>query len=112
VVFGYTWGDFSTEFLRLEPIDVILGADCFFDNSAVFDDIFASVVYLFRKNPDAVFLTTYQVRSTNRNIAYLLEKWDLQAEAILLSSFLPPEKADQINQEIELISISKKKATL
>lgn len=32
-VLGFTWGKFSTDVLMLDPVDYIIGADCFYDNS-------------------------------------------------------------------------------
>jgi len=32
-VLGFTWGKYSTEILMLDPVDYIIGADCFYDNS-------------------------------------------------------------------------------
>jgi len=106
VVFGYTWGDFSSTFLGLQKIDVILGADCFYDNSPAFDDILASVAFVMKKNHAAVFLTTYQVRSATRSIVHLLDKWGLKGEVIPLNTFMPPEKITNMNQEIELVRIT------
>lgn len=30
-VMGLKWGQFTTNLLNLQPVDVILGSDCFFD---------------------------------------------------------------------------------
>lgn len=111
VVLGHQWGDFSEHILSLSPSpSVILAADCFYDNSSEFDDVLASVSYFFRKAPDknGIFVTTYQVRSSYRTITHLLEKWEMQAENIPIETFMPEEKLNALNNQIELLIIKLK----
>eukprot|EP01027_Heterolobosea_sp_BB2_P018646 GEZU01026233.1.p1 GENE.GEZU01026233.1~~GEZU01026233.1.p1 ORF type:complete len:280 (-),score=17.43 GEZU01026233.1:55-894(-) len=90
------------------PPEVIIAADCFYDTKD-FDNIFATVSYLFDeyrywcKNTDdtptraasshedlcsgPIFITTYHERSENRSIEFFLRKWGMTALEVPLSSF-------------------------
>lgn len=74
------WGNLSTELLQLgQPEccpDLILGSDCFYDSKA-FDDLLFTVAYFLAKNPEAVFITSYQERNADRSIWHLLLKWGM-----------------------------------
>ncbi|NXL91147.1 MET23 protein, partial [Alectura lathami] len=85
-VIGVTWGRISPELLSLAPVDVILGADVFFDPKD-FEDILTTVYFLLEKNPRAQFWTTYQVRSADWSIEALLYKWRLKSTHVPLHSF-------------------------
>ena len=64
-VVGHSWGNFTAPIIRAkhaQPFDYILGADLFYDNSATFEDIIASVTYLIGDNANAKFVTTYHKR--------------------------------------------------
>lgn len=104
-ILGFTWGHFSPDIMDLNP-DFVLGADCFYDNSEVFEDAIASIHYFIEKNPHCRFLTTYQERSSQRSILYLLQKWNLQARSIDTSN-LPLEELD-LKNTIHLIEIYRK----
>ena len=86
-VVGLTWGVFSAEVVGLPPAVAVLGADCLYDTDgaasalamhkhhtagsplrpshnrpADFDALFATVVYLLQKSPQASFITAYKNR--------------------------------------------------
>lgn len=75
-VVGITWGLFLSSVIKLGPLDLILGSDCFYDPS-VFEDILVTVSFLLERNPTARFLCTYQERSADWSIEHLLSKWNL-----------------------------------
>lgn len=78
-VIGFTWGLFLDTLNSFEPVHFILGSDCFYEPS-VFEDILVSVSYILDINPDAVFLCTYQERSSDWSIEHLLAKWNLKCQ--------------------------------
>jgi predicted nicotinamide N-methyase len=96
-VLGFTWGKFSTDVLMLDPVDYIIGADCFYDNSEAFEDNISSVVYFMRKNKNLKYITSYQERSSHSSIDALLRKWRLRAKEITLEDFFPFEKYSLAN---------------
>jgi len=66
---------------RMIPkIDVILGADVFYE-PALFEPLIATVAELLSGN-DAKFITAYEERSAKRNINHLLERYGLFGEVI------------------------------
>jgi uncharacterized RDD family membrane protein YckC len=70
-----TWGDFTPRLLALPPQDVLLGADVLYD-SAEFEPLLATVVFLLRRAPPgAAFVTAYQQRSRHASLAWRLEHW-------------------------------------
>ncbi|XP_065661299.1 histone-arginine methyltransferase METTL23 isoform X2 [Hydra vulgaris] len=71
-----TWGRFSHELFKLASVDIILGSDSFY-NKNDFEDILYTVSYFLNKNPNAVFWTSYQLRSCDYSIEFLLSKWNL-----------------------------------
>ncbi|RXG61757.1 Methyltransferase-like protein 23 [Armadillidium vulgare] len=85
-VIGLTWGLFTPELLNLEPIDIILGSDCFYD-PAVFEDILVTVSYLLENNPNSKFVCSYQERASDWSIEHLLHKWNLMCISLPLHSF-------------------------
>lgn len=86
-VMGLSWGLISPEVLKLEGnLDVILGSDCFYD-PIVFENILVTVSYLLECNPSAKFIFSYQERSSDWSIEYLLHKWNLKCRILVLESF-------------------------
>ncbi|KAK0081915.1 hypothetical protein PV325_011385 [Microctonus aethiopoides] len=83
-VIGITWGLFLTNLLKIGPLDLILGSDCFYEPS-VFEDIVVTVAFLLERNPHAKFLCTYQERSADWSIEHLLNKWGLTCNHIPLT---------------------------
>jgi predicted nicotinamide N-methyase len=67
--------------------DVILGADVLY-SSEDFDPVLATVAAVMDRHPAAVFITTYQERSTRRTLSPHLEKYGLRAETVPIESFL------------------------
>ncbi|XP_070595910.1 histone-arginine methyltransferase METTL23 isoform X2 [Erythrolamprus reginae] len=85
-VIGLTWGHVSPCLLTLDPVDLILGADVFFEPED-FEDVVSTVHYLMERNPHTQFWTTYQVRSANWSIEGLLYKWEMESTYVPLQSF-------------------------
>lgn len=111
-VIGITWGLFSPELISLPPMDIILVSDCFYD-SKDFDDIFVTLSYILEKNDKCEIWCTYQIRSTDKSLAYHLEQWNLTCVYIPLSSFEAngPCVADSNypgNHTIEMLKIFRK----
>lgn len=105
-IIGFTWGNFSPDILKLCP-DIIIAADCFYDNSNVFEDAISSIDYFMQKNLNCRFITTYQERSSQRSIAFLLSKWNMEAKSIDISN-LPLDNYN-LKNTIHLIEIVKKR---
>ncbi|KAG0198919.1 Methyltransferase-like protein 23 [Mortierella sp. GBA30] len=112
MVRGLNWGDFTlsnaqnldggllqliSDITQIRPhknskIDIILGSDTFYNPPGTdewifarldFEPLLATVSYIInRHNQDCVFLSTYQNRSSKRNIDHLLQKWDLEGRLI------------------------------
>ncbi|GFR67883.1 methyltransferase-like protein 23 [Elysia marginata] len=80
-VVGITWGRISQELCDLKPIDIILASDCFYDTKD-FEDVLMTMAFLLENNPSAEIWVSYQERSSERSIKYLLDKWDLSAEEL------------------------------
>ncbi|XP_074871040.1 histone-arginine methyltransferase METTL23 isoform X2 [Carettochelys insculpta] len=85
-IIGLTWGQVSPNLLSLPEVDVILASDVFFEPGD-FEDVITTVYYLMKRNPEAQFWTTYQVRSSDWSIEALLYKWQLKNVHIPLWSF-------------------------
>jgi predicted nicotinamide N-methyase len=82
-----TWGLLSPGLLSsFSGIDFILGSDCFFDPE-VFHKLVATVAYLLKLNPGAVFVSSYQVRSADWHVVDLLEQWGLKSTSVALGDF-------------------------
>lgn len=81
-----TWGNITEDILHLNNIDIIVGSDCFYDKKD-FEDILFTISFLFKRNPNAVFWTTYQLRNCNYSIEELLMKWNLTSRSIPLEDF-------------------------
>ncbi|CAN6247435.1 unnamed protein product [Urochloa humidicola] len=104
-VLGLTWGDWDEPIFDLHP-DIILGADVLYD-SANFDDLFATVTFLLKHSPGAVFITTYHNRSGHHLIEFLMVKWGLKCLKLLDGfSFLPSCKAASLQGNIQLVEIA------
>ncbi|XP_059163950.1 histone-arginine methyltransferase METTL23-like isoform X1 [Physella acuta] len=80
-VVGITWGEVTSVLTDLPNIDVILSSDCFYD-SKDFEDVIMTLSYLLHKTPTAEVWCTYQERSSDRSIEYLLDKWQLMGEEV------------------------------
>nr|CAB3263771.1 methyltransferase-like protein 23 [Phallusia mammillata] len=127
---GLTWGQVSPHFVKLLQKkntkdhhafpNVILGSDCFYDET-LFEDVISTIYYLLKSSADfeqqssfkPVFLCTYQTRSADWSISALLHKWKLEYEDIPLSDFAADESdiADSGmpgNHKIEMMKISLK----
>ncbi|KAK3098758.1 hypothetical protein FSP39_022818 [Pinctada imbricata] len=85
-VLHLNWGRIDHTLLSLPKVDIILASDCFYDEKD-FEDIVVMVAFIIEQNPTAEFWCTYQERSSDRNIEFLLNQWDLVCEQIPLSSF-------------------------
>lgn len=85
-VHSIAWGRFDPDLLELPNLDIIMASDCFYDTKD-FEDIIVTVSYLLEQNENAVFLCSYQERSSMRSIEFLLDKWNLECRIIQLSSF-------------------------
>lgn len=85
-VVGITWGQFTPELLNLQPVDIILGSDCFFDTQD-FEDIIVTVSFIMEKKTNTEFWFTYQERSSSRSIEYFLIKWGLECREVPLYTF-------------------------
>eukprot|EP00002_Diphylleia_rotans_P018700 TRINITY_DN3616_c0_g1_i3.p1 TRINITY_DN3616_c0_g1~~TRINITY_DN3616_c0_g1_i3.p1 ORF type:complete len:206 (+),score=23.47 TRINITY_DN3616_c0_g1_i3:265-882(+) len=92
-VFPCNWGQFNSKLAAITNIDLILGADVFFDKS-VFQDLLETVAYVMHKHPKSEFWFSYQVRSENWSIAQDLERWGL--ESWLLESEEPIDRRDAL----------------
>eukprot|EP01127_Copromyxa_protea_P023991 TRINITY_DN9259_c0_g1_i1.p1 TRINITY_DN9259_c0_g1~~TRINITY_DN9259_c0_g1_i1.p1 ORF type:complete len:234 (-),score=28.58 TRINITY_DN9259_c0_g1_i1:58-759(-) len=102
-VIGFSWGLFNSQILSLEPFDVIVGADLFYDNIGDYENILASVIYFLRQKPGAKFYTTYHVRNSTEKLFSLLPKWNLKSQIVPLSSSIFEKY--QVTASIQLIEI-------
>lgn len=75
-IVGLTWGLLLNNLEQIQPVDIILGSDCFYDPT-VFEDILVTISFLLDRYPLAKFLCAYQERSSDWSIEHLLQKWDL-----------------------------------
>ena len=113
-----TWGYVSPwlyelldSYKELLP-DVILGADCFFDET-LFDSVLNTVSLLLKskKNADCsstpIFLCTYQNRNSWWNISEKLFKFGLSCSYIPLQSFCTlDEKLISKSDNVQMLSIT------
>ncbi|XP_024858531.1 methyltransferase-like protein 23 [Kryptolebias marmoratus] len=114
-VLGLTWGDVSPDLILLPKLDVVLGSDVFYDPED-FEDVLVTFVCLLRKNPEAQFWTTYQVRSADWSIEVLLHRWNLDCVEVPLARFGAdePELAGSSlpgSHSIQMMIITQKKDT-
>lgn len=111
-VLPLSWGSISAPILleyHKRPFpDLIIAADCFYDNKEDFDSVFATLEYFFDKNPSCSFITTYQVRSINTDIHRHAKKWGFRTEQIALDGdFSFPHDKYEFVQEVQLILITR-----
>jgi predicted nicotinamide N-methyase len=114
-VIPFTWGCFSPQLLleyqqRTWP-DMLIAADCFYDNESDHNSVFATLSYFFLKNPLCKFLLTHQVRSSNNKLQRLVQTWGFQCRQIPLdgsisSDFAFPHEKYSLLPEIRLFEIS------
>uniref|UniRef100_A0A3P8SBU1 Methyltransferase 23, arginine n=1 Tax=Amphiprion percula TaxID=161767 RepID=A0A3P8SBU1_AMPPE len=83
---GLKWGEVSPDLVLLPRLDVILGSDVFYDPRD-FEDVIVTLAFLLRKNPEAQFWTTYQLRSADWSIESLLHRWKLNCVEVELDQF-------------------------
>lgn len=112
-VLPLSWGTTSAQILleyQNRPFpDLIIAADCFYDNKEDFDAVFATLDYFFDKNPNCIFITSYQVRSINTDIDRNAKKWGFKTSRISLDGdFSFPQNKYDFIQEVQLIRISPK----
>ncbi|VDP10773.1 unnamed protein product [Soboliphyme baturini] len=74
-----TWSRFEKTLLDLPPYDVVLASDCFYDPS-VFEDVLVTMAFLLDRSPRCSIYFSYQERSCDWTIEWMLEKWHLQCE--------------------------------
>lgn len=84
-VIGITWGTFEPQLMRLDPIDLIISSDCFYD-PVVFEPILVTVSYLLDKNPHASFVCSYKERSSDWSLEPYLSKWKLSCRIFEVSN--------------------------
>lgn len=80
-IIGITWGTFEPQLLKLEPFDLIISSDCFYD-PAVFEPILVTVSYLLEKSPQSSFVCSYKERSSDWSLEPYLSKWKLSCRSI------------------------------
>lgn len=85
-IHGIKWGKLTDEIRTLPKLDFIIASDCFYDTQD-FEDILVTVAFLLSLNKSAVFIFTYQERSSSRTVEHLLYKWNLLASMVPLSEF-------------------------
>ncbi|XP_054743448.1 histone-arginine methyltransferase METTL23 [Anastrepha obliqua] len=111
-VIGLSWGLLLNSVFNIGPLDLIIGADCFYDPS-VFEDILVSISFLLERNTGAKFLCTYQERSADWSIEALLKKWKLHAVPITLDNVGKSSGIDLVElmggHTIHLIEITKER---
>ncbi|RZC25302.1 Methyltransferase-like protein 23 [Glycine soja] len=91
-VLGLTWGVWDSSIFSLQST-IILGADVLYDSNA-FDNLFATVTFLFRNSPGSTYITSYHNRSGHHLIEFWVGKWGLECLKLLDGfSFLPSDKA-------------------
>ena len=92
-VIGITWGTFEPQFLKLDPVDLIISSDCFYD-PVVFEPILVTVSYLLEKNPLASFVCSYKERSSDWSLEPWLSKWKLSCRIIEAASIFSNSDVD------------------
>lgn len=94
---GLTWGEISSLFMKFGTLDyppypdIILGSDCFFDET-LFDSILFTVTQLLKggseRNKNCKFVCTFQERNNERLLLETYFKnWNLQCKEIDLKEF-------------------------
>jgi len=92
-VIGITWGTFEPQLLKLEPVDLIVSSDCFYD-PVVFEPILVTVSYILDKNPHASFVCSYKERSSDWSLEPWLSKWKLSCRTIEATSIFSQADVD------------------
>ena len=90
---GITWGTFEPQLLKLEPVDLVISSDCFYD-PVVFEPILVTVSYLLEKNPLASFVCSYKERSCDWSLEPWLSKWKLSCRVINISDIFSDSDID------------------
>ena len=85
-IIGVIWGTITYELAQLQNVDFILLSDVFYEPSH-FEDIVCTIRFLLQRHPNAVCLSTYQIRDEKWSLHFLLDKWKLKAKRIDLNSF-------------------------
>uniref|UniRef100_A0A0K8V9G7 Methyltransferase-like protein 23 n=1 Tax=Bactrocera latifrons TaxID=174628 RepID=A0A0K8V9G7_BACLA len=111
-VIGLSWGLLLNSVFNIGPLDLIIGADCFYDPS-VFEDILVTISFLLERNKDAKFICTYQERSADWSIEALLKKWKLRSVPIIIDNLGKSSGVDLLelmgNHTIHLLEITKER---
>lgn len=92
-VMPLTWGHFNDPAFDVveKGYDLIIGCDVLYDPSS-FESLFATVKLILNYSPGARFLTTYQERSSKRNVDGLLERWGLTGKSVPFDFFSEVEE--------------------
>eukprot|EP00727_Mastigamoeba_balamuthi_P012287 m51a1_g7681 hypothetical protein (248) ;mRNA; r:10223-11163 len=104
-----TWGRFRERDLELGPFDVLLAADCFYDNKSVYEDFVATVCWLLARGPaESYCLVAYQERSASRTVAQLLEDWDVDVQCLPPDDDVSalPEGAAEVCSSVHILRLS------
>lgn len=117
-VIGLNWGLLLKSVFDIGPLDYIIAADCFYEPSD-FENILVTISFLLKSTGAAAstgaapvkFLFTYQERSSDLSIEYLLKKWQLQCSKVSLDcieKLCPIDLDDLMKQHtIHLLEITK-----
>ncbi|XP_032788237.1 methyltransferase-like protein 23 [Daphnia magna] len=92
-IIGLTWGTFEPQLLKLQPVDLIISSDCFYD-PAVFEPILVTVSYLLNKNPSASFVCSYKERSSDWSFEPYLSKWKLCCRTLEVGNIVSSSVVD------------------
>lgn len=111
-VIGLSWGLLLNSVFNIGPLDLIIGADCFYDPT-VFEDILVTTSFLLERNTDAKFICTYQDRSADWSIEALLKKWKLRSVPVIIDNLGKSCGVDLLelmgNHTIHLLEITKER---
>ncbi len=109
-IIGLTWGTFEPQLLKLEPVDLIISSDCFYD-PVVFESILVTVSYLLDKNPLATFVCSYKERSSDWSLEPYLSKWKLCCKTLEVANIISSSVVDvaELTQDntIQLLEINR-----
>lgn len=88
-VLPFNWSDYHSILPTLPLVDLVLGADIlYFEGN--YPTLFEIINEIFTRNPEAIFLTSYQQRNVNLTIMPWLLRYSMKAEIIETDSFLNP----------------------
>lgn len=90
---GITWGTFEPQLIKLDPVDLVISSDCFYD-PIVFEPILMTVSYLLDKNPEARFVCSYKERSSDWSLEPWLSKWKLSCRNVEASAVFAQADVD------------------